>query len=128
MVIDRERAIKILNKKYSNCNLSNPEEIVKTWKDFVKQVKNGKYNGNENEYWNDLDTRKIIEEIGYADYDEVKEIDDEFKKTLIYTDIRNWGYGDSQTDDWWNFGYPKTVIGYLKKYFESDRKFQKNNS
>lgn len=123
-MIDRQKAIKILNEKYTNSRFVYPEEVVEAWKVFVNQIINAKYNGNENEYWNDLDTREMIEKIGYSQTKEIKQIDEEFKKTLIHIDVRNWGYDESRTDDWWNFGYPKTLIGYLKDYFESDIRFK----
>jgi len=123
MDFDRQNAIKILNEKYTNCKFAYPEEVIEAWRTFVKQIVTGEYNGTEDEYWNDVDVRDIIEKIGYNQNEEVKKIDKKFKETLIHTDVRNWGYDESRTDDWWNFGYPKTLKGYLKDNFESDVRF-----
>jgi hypothetical protein len=124
-VLNRENAIKILSEKYVNSKFTYPEDVVDSWSVFVRDIVSGKYNGNENEYWNDLDTREIIETIGYGHSEEVKTIDDDFRKILIHTDVRNWRHNNSNIDDWWNFGYPKTLRGYLKNYFKSDFKFRK---
>jgi hypothetical protein len=124
MIPDRQNAIKILNKKYSNSRFQNPEEVVLAWKNFVESIVSDKYNGTENEYWNDLDLRMIIEEIGYDRTEEVNKIDENFRNTLTHTNVRNWGYDDKRNDDWWNFGYPSTIQGYLKDNFESDIRFK----
>ncbi|MBI5358826.1 hypothetical protein HZB69_04345 [Candidatus Amesbacteria bacterium] len=123
--LDRQLAIKILNEKYTNSRFAYPEEAAESWKVFVKRIVKGEYEGNENEYWNDLDTRDILEEIGYGQSEDVKKIDREFRGTLIHTDIRNWGCDEARTDDWWNFGYPSALTGYLKDKFESDIRFKK---
>lgn len=124
MIPDRKNAIKLLNEKYTNSNFAYPEQVVEAWKLLVKQIVNGEYSGTEDEYWNDLFIRDIIEKIGYNQTKEVKQIDEEFRKTLIHADIRNWGDDESYTDDWWNFGYPKTLKGYLKNHFGSDIRFK----
>lgn len=118
-ILDRQGAIKILSEKYPNSRFTYPEEAVESWRIFVRGIVSGEYNGNENEYWNDLDVREIIKTIGYGQSEEVKNIDEDFRKTLIGVSVRNWGYDDSSTEDWWNFGYPKTLEGYLRDYFES---------
>lgn len=122
--LNRQNAIKILSEKYADSKFIYPEEVVESWNIFVRDIVSGAYNGNENEYWNDLDAREIIKAIGYDQSEEVKKMDDNFRKTLIYTDVRNWGYDETRTDDWWNFGYPKTLKGYLKDNFESDIRFK----
>lgn len=117
---DREIAIKILNNRYPESKFAGPEEAIEAWKIFVDNIVNGKYDGNENEYWNDLDIRWIIEKIGYGHSVEIKQIDEKFKTTLIHTNVRNWGNDEECKDDWWNFGYPKTLTGYLKDYFKTN--------
>ena len=108
-----------MDQKDNKTRFASPKVAITAWVNFVNQVVNGKYNGNENEYWNDLDTREAIEKMGYGNSEEVKKIDEDFKKTLVHKDVRVWGYDETRNDDWWNFGYPNTATGYLKSYFES---------
>ncbi len=124
MTPDRENAIKILNEKFTNSNFAYPEQVIDAWKGLVNDIVTGVYSGSEDEYWNDLSIRNMIEEIGYGQTEEVKQADEEFRKTLIHRDVRNWGYDKTRTDDWWNFGYPKTLTGYLKDHFDSDIRFK----
>ncbi len=100
---------------------------INNWTNFVTEIADGTYNGNENEYWDDLDTRLVLNEVGYDNEDRVKTADDIFRKLLIHTDMRTWGYDDNRKDDWWNFGYPKTVNSDLMEEFEmSYKNFLKN--
>lgn|GEM_PF-1823165 len=101
------------------------ERLIKNWIYFVSEIESGSYGGNIEEYWNDLDTRKAIDRIGYGDNNEVKEADDRFRKLLIHTKVRIWGSYDAPKDnhDWWNFGYPKSVDSYLKKEFEKEYRY-----
>lgn len=116
---NRNQAMKVLKENFANSNFHSPEDVVNAWRLVVKQITEGSYNVTENEYWNDLDVRGIIDKIGLNEDIEVKKIDEKFKTTLINTNVRIWGYKKERKDDWWNFGYPNNLSGYLKDYFDS---------
>lgn len=70
------------------------------------------------EYWNDLDTRELIHDIG-SDA-EVKDIDEKFAAMLTATEIKHW-HADRNTDyDFWNYGYPKNAAGH---FFEDVKRY-----
>jgi hypothetical protein len=112
------KARRLLNEKFTNSGFTIPEQLITAWDSFVEQLETDKYKGIIEEYWNDLDIRYLIQEIGYGDYPLVREIDNRFKKLLIHTEKRIWECTNKEIDDWWNFGFPKTVTGYLKEEFE----------
>jgi len=71
------------------------------------------------EYWNDLDTRELIHDIGRDS--EVSEIDEKFATMLTARDIKHWHKDRNTNYDFWNYGYPKNAAGYfledIKQHF-----------
>jgi hypothetical protein len=87
------------------------EGLVQRWKKFVAKVEIGCPTWLIEEYWNGLDTRELIHDIG-RDTD-VREIDEKFATMLTARDIKHW-HKDRNTDyDFWNYGYPKNAAGYF---------------
>jgi hypothetical protein len=97
------------------------EYLLSSWEKVVKNVENG-YDEDFmiEEYWNDLDTREAISLVEMDE--EVKDLDQRFRNSIIHSDIRI-RYGDD--DYFWNFGYPKKAHGYflksLKEFIEDNR-------
>jgi hypothetical protein len=96
------------------------EGLIQRWKDFVAEVERG-YCPTcvMEEYWNDLDTRELIHDIGVDA--EVGVVDDRFAAMLTATEIKHC-HRDRNTDyDFWNHGYPKNAAGYfledIKRHF-----------
>jgi CRISPR/Cas system Type II protein with McrA/HNH and RuvC-like nuclease domain len=86
------------------------EYLVQRWKEFVEKVERGYLCGVE-DYWNDLDTRELIHDIGKDS--EVKDADERFRAMLTATEIKHW-HDDRHSDyDFWNYGYPKNATGYF---------------
>jgi hypothetical protein len=63
------------------------------------------------EYWNDLDIRELIHDIGYDD--KVRELDERFAAMLTATHIKHWREERASDYDFWNYGYPKNAVGYF---------------
>jgi hypothetical protein len=96
------------------------EALIQSWKDFVVEVERS-YCPNcvIEEYWNDLDTRELIHDIGCDG--EVNDADEKFAAMLTATEIKHW-HADRDTNyDFWNHGYPKNASGYfledVKRHF-----------
>jgi hypothetical protein len=103
------------------------DRLVSNWKKFVAEVENG-YCPKclIQEYWNDLDTRELIHDIGCDD--EVKEWDERFANMLTARHIKHW-YTDRNSDyDFWNYGCPKNATGFfyedVKRYILAKDGFQ----
>jgi len=98
------------------------DRLLSNWKKFVAEVENGYCPSCLiEEYWNDLDTRELIHDIGCGD--EVKEWDERFAVMLTARHIKHW-YTDRNSDyDFWNYGYPKNATGFfyeeVKRYILS---------
>jgi len=86
--------------------------LTRRWREFVKEIENGRYsNCCIEDYWNDLDSRELIHDIGF-DAD-VREVDERFAAMLMATDIKHW-HTDRKSDyDFWNYGYPKNASGFF---------------
>jgi hypothetical protein len=96
------------------------ERLTQRWKDFVAEVDRGY--GPEcviEDYWNDLDTRELIHDIGRDS--EVKDVDEHFAAMLTAREVKHWHLGRKTDYDFWNYGYPKNASGYfledLKRHF-----------
>ncbi len=114
-----EEANNYLKEKYPHSNWQDGiVRDVNNWNRFVHEIANGAYDGTIDEYYNDLDTRLTLNEVGFDNDPRVKVADDIFRPLLICNEMRIWGYVENREDDWWNFGYPKTVNDELKKEFE----------
>jgi hypothetical protein len=107
------------------------ERLVQLWKDFVEEVERG-YSPNcmIEDYWNDLDARNLIHDIGCDS--EVKDLDERFAAMLTATEIKHW-YTERDTDyDFWNYGYPKNAAGYfledIKRHFATLAPARKQDS
>lgn len=74
--------------------------LVRRWRDFVAECERGYRFGLE-DYRNDLDVRAILELAGVDN--EVRALDDRFRKLLVATGVRVW---ESAPDPFWDFGYP----------------------
>jgi hypothetical protein len=88
------------------------DRLLSEWKKFVAEVENG-YCPKclIQEYWNDLDTRELIHDIGCDD--RVKEWDERFAVMLTARHIKH-RYADRDSDyDFWNYGYPSNATGYF---------------
>jgi hypothetical protein len=95
------------------------ERLIQRWGDFVAEVEHG-YCPDclVEEYWNDLDTRELIHDIGHDS--EVKDLDERFAAMLTAKHIKH-GHTDRASDyDFWNYGYPKNAAGFfldeIKRY------------
>ncbi|HKT51700.1 MAG TPA: hypothetical protein VJV96_15480 [Candidatus Angelobacter sp.] len=88
------------------------ERLLRKWNYFVAEVEKG-YCPNclIDEYWNDLDTRELIHEIGCDD--RVRETDARFAAMLTATHIKHWHKKRNTDYDFWNYGYPKNASGYF---------------
>lgn len=86
--------------------------LIQSWNNFVTEVENGYcpdcliY-----EYWNDLDTRELLHEIGCDD--QVRDADIRFAAMLTATHIKHHCNTRSTDYDFWNCGYPKNASGYF---------------
>lgn len=87
---------------------------IKRWNNFVDEIELG-YSGEVDEYVNDLETREVIDLIGYSDLSAVKEIDKRYKSLLQDTDKRVWKSDNDSINDWWNFGVPRNINEDFKK-------------
>jgi hypothetical protein len=96
------------------------ERLIQHWKNFVAEVQQGYCpKCMIEEYWNDLDTRELIHDIGRDN--EVKDVDENFAAMLTAREIKHW-HKDRKADyDFWNYGYPKNASGYflqdVKRHF-----------
>ena len=90
------------------------EGLIRRWSNFVSEVERGYEFGLE-DYRNDLDIRGIIRLIG-ADSD-VADADQRLQSVLTARDRRVWESTDS--DAWWDFGYPANARGDLKEDLKS---------
>ncbi len=88
------------------------ELLIEEWNEFVAEVENG-YCPDclIDEYWNDLDSRELIHDIGCDD--RVKEADARFAAMLIATSIKHHRKERQSDYDFWNFGYPKNATGFF---------------
>jgi len=88
------------------------EALIRRWKELVTTVETG-YCANclIEEYWNDLDTRELIHDIGYDA--EVRESDEKFAAMLTATNIKHWHTDRNSDYDFWNYGYPKNAAGFF---------------
>jgi hypothetical protein len=88
------------------------EGLVQGWKDFVEEVERG-YCPRclIEEYWNDLDTRELIHDIGCDG--EVEDLDKRFAAMLTATEIKHWHTDRDSDYDFWNYGYPKNAAGFF---------------
>ena len=88
------------------------ERLLRRWRDFVLEVEKG-YCPRclIDEYWNDLDTRELIHEVGYDD--SVKEADERFRAMLTATHVKHHHRGRESDYDFWNYGYPKNATGFF---------------
>jgi hypothetical protein len=95
------------------------ERLLSKWAKFVREVENG-YCPNclIQEYWNDLDTRDLIHDIGCDD--EVKELDKRFAAMLTATHIKHWCRERDSDYDFWNYGYPSNATGF---FFEDIKQY-----
>jgi|ERR1700682_2011642 len=86
--------------------------LTKDWQEFVAEVEKG-YCPDclIDEYWNDLDTRELIHDIGYDD--SVTEADGRFRAMLTATNIKHHHRGRNTDYDFWNYGYPKNATGFF---------------
>lgn len=76
--------------------------LVEAWRKVVEQAERG-YRLGLYDYRNDLDTRGVIAKVGLDE--DVKELDERFRKTLIATDCKVW---ESNVEGaFWIFGYPR---------------------
>jgi len=88
------------------------DRLIRRWKDFVVEVEKGYCpNCSVEEYWNDLDTRELIHDIGSGG--EVREDDQNFAAMLTATEIKHWHTDRDTTYGFWNYGYPKNATGYF---------------
>lgn len=123
-MMTEQEANEYLKNEYPTSNWQDGiERHVKNWVNFVNEIADGSYDGIIEEYFNDLDTRLILAEVGYEDEPRVKAADDIFRSLLVHTETRIWGYVEDRKDDWWNFGHPKSVSSDLKKEFETDYRY-----
>jgi hypothetical protein len=86
--------------------------LIRHWDEFVTQVEEG-YCPDclIDEYWNDLDVRELIHEIGQDSA--VADADARLRAVLTATNIKH-RYKDRNTDyDFWNYGYPKNASGFF---------------
>ncbi len=86
--------------------------ILQRWKDFVAEIEKG-YSPNcfIDEYWNDLDKRELIHEIGCDD--KVREADERFRAMLTANNIKHHYRERNSEYDFWNYGYPKNATGFF---------------
>ena len=75
--------------------------LVAAWRKFVEQVEHG-YKFGLYDYRNDLDTRGVIARLGLDD--DVKELDERFRRALIHPDVKVWE--SNVENSFWIFGYP----------------------
>jgi hypothetical protein len=88
------------------------ERLLSRWAKFVRGVEKG-YCPNclIQEYWNDLDTRDLIHDIGCDD--DVRELDKRFAAMLTATHIKHWRTDRNSGYDFWNCGYPSNATGFF---------------
>jgi hypothetical protein len=79
--------------------------LVRRWREFVEEVERGYPLGLE-DYRNDLDVRAILALAGAED-DEVRALDERFKKLLAATEVRVWE--SAAGEPFWDFGYPRNA-------------------
>lgn len=79
--------------------------LLRQWREFVEQVERGYPLGLE-DYRNDLDVRAILMLAGAED-DEVRALDQRFRKLLTSTTLRLWESADGAP--FWDFGYPSNA-------------------
>jgi hypothetical protein len=84
--------------------------LIRRWKEFADEVARGYEFGLE-DYRNDLDVRGILALIGAEAA--VREADVQFREMLTATDVRVWESGEG--NHWWDFGYPRNVMGQLRQ-------------
>ncbi|HML18924.1 MAG TPA: hypothetical protein VK419_17955 [Bryobacteraceae bacterium] len=84
--------------------------LLRQWREFVGQVERGYLLGLE-DYRNDLDVRAILMLAGAED-DEVRALDDRFRRLLTATGVRVWESAEGAP--FWDFGYPSNAGGDLK--------------
>jgi hypothetical protein len=88
------------------------ERLLQRWNDFVAEVEKG-YCPEclIDDYWNDLELRELIHEIGCDDL--VQAADHRFRSMLTAVHIKHY-YKERNTDyDFWNYGYPKNATGFF---------------
>jgi hypothetical protein len=86
--------------------------LKRRWQNFVTDVETGNYaNWCIEGYWNDLDSRELIHDIG-CDAD-VKETDERFAVILTATHIKHWHADRKSNYDFWNYGYPQNASGFF---------------
>lgn len=86
--------------------------LILDWENFVSEVEKG-YCPRclIDEYWNDLDTRELIHEIGFDD--RVEAADKRFRAMLTATTIKHHKRDRVSDYDFWNYGYPKNASGFF---------------
>jgi len=95
------------------------DRLLARWKSFVARIESGQYtNWLIQEYWNDLDTRELVHDIGCDE--EVKEWDQRFAAMLIATNIKHWHTDRDRDYDFWNYGYPSNATGF---FFEDVKRY-----
>jgi hypothetical protein len=86
--------------------------LTQRWNNFVAEIENGYcHDCLIYEYWNDLDTRELIHEVGCED--QVKDADTRFAAMLTATHIKHYKKSRNTDYDFWNFGYPKNATGFF---------------
>lgn len=86
--------------------------LIQQWKDFVAEVEQGYCRRcTTYEYWNDLDIRELIHDIGSDS--EVKDVDEKFAAMLTAREIKHWRKDRNSDYDFWNYGYPMNASGYF---------------
>jgi hypothetical protein len=88
------------------------ERLIQNWNSFVSEVEKGYCPSCLiDEYWNDLDTRELIHDVGLDG--RVKEADERFRAILTATQIKHHHRERDSDYDFWNFGYPKNATGFF---------------
>jgi hypothetical protein len=86
--------------------------LIRRWREFVAEIENGGYsNCCIEDYWNDLDLRELIHDIGFEVA--ARESDERFAAILTATNIKHWHTDRNTSYDFWNYGYPKNASGYF---------------
>lgn len=91
---------------------SGSHGLIQRWNNFVVEVEKGYCpDCSIAEYWNDLDTRELLHDVGCEA--QVKDTDLRFAAMLTATHIKHHQKTRNTDYDFWNFGYPKNASGYF---------------
>jgi hypothetical protein len=112
-MVDEEKIKQILKDKgwAKHVYEGGSEYLLGKWRRIVEEIENG-YDPNYiiEEYWNDLDTRSAIREVGLEE--QVTELDERFKQAVTKADVQIRG-DELDKDKFWYYGYPKKASGYF---------------